>query len=48
MLLDSRTIGLVMRFTKELVLAILDLNLKNKNGSRYIGLYNRKDFINRI
>ena len=33
------------RFTKELVLAVLDLDLKNENGSKCIGLYNRRSVI---
>ena len=36
------------RFTKELVLAVLDLDLKNKDGSKYIGLYNRRSVIYKV
>ena len=35
------------RFIKEPVLAVPDLD-KNKNGSRYIRLYNRRCFIYRV
>jgi len=37
--------GLKERFIKELVLAILDLDLKNEDGSKYIGLYNKRSVI---
>ena len=33
------------RFTKEPVLAVLDLDKKNKDGSRCIRLYNRRSII---
>ena len=33
------------KFTKELVLAIPDLDKKNKNGSRYIGLYDKRSVV---
>ena len=36
------------RFTKEPVLAVPDLDKKNKNRSQCIRLYNRRSFINRI
>ena len=36
------------RFTKELVLAILDLDKKNKNRSQCVRLYNRRSFIYRV
>jgi len=36
------------RFTKEPVLAAPDLDKKNKDRSRYIGLYNRRDVIYRV
>jgi len=36
------------KFTKEPVLAAPDLNKKNKNGSRYIRLYNRRNIIHGV
>jgi len=33
------------KFTRELVLAVLDLDKKNKDGSKCIRLYNRRGFI---
>jgi len=33
------------KFTKELILAALDLDLKNEDGSRYIRLHNRESII---
>ena len=33
------------RFVKKLVLAVLDLDLKNEDGSRYIRLCYRRDII---
>ena len=36
------------RFTRELVLAALDLDKKNKNRSQYIGLCNRRSTIYRM
>ena len=33
------------RFIKELVLAVLDLDKKNENGSRYVRLYYGKSII---
>jgi len=34
------------RFTEELVLAALDLDLKNEDGSRHIVLYNWRSTVN--
>ena len=36
------------RFTEELVLAALDLDKKNEDGSRYIGLCNGWSFVNGV
>ena len=36
------------RFTKELVLVALDLDLKNEDRSRYVRLYNRRSVINGV
>ena len=36
------------RFTKKLVLIVLDLDKKNENGSRYIRLCDRRSLVNRV
>jgi len=36
------------KFTREQVLVALDLDKKNENGSRHIGLCNRRGFIYRM
>ena len=36
------------QFTKQLVLAVLDLDKKNEDGSKYIGLCNGWSFVNGV
>jgi len=36
------------RFTKELVLAVLDLNKKNEDGSKHVRLYCKRYIIYRM